>query len=419
MSIWQCIQIALGSLVANKLRAALTMLGVIIGVASVIVLVAVGHGLENYISDQFTSFGANVLYVMTVKPGEDAFSSGYVPGYTPSSREALGLSNADVEALLAAPDVVDVAPAIERPVLIIYGGQDKNSYLLGTSANAEEVLNWHVIMGRFITEEDVLSSARVVVLGQAVVESLFPPDVYPIDETVRINDVPFRVVGILADKGGLLGFDYDDYMMVPVTTAQSRLFDMRRRDGEPEVDSVQVMASGQDRIDEAAQQVTEILRERHNIRFRGQEDFQVITQDEFLSAFTQIIGALTVFLGLIAGISLLVGGIGIMNIMLVSVTERTREIGLRRAVGAKKRDILVQFLIEAAVLALTGGVVGVAVGAAGAQLATALVQDLTALVTLDAVLMATIISASVGIFFGIYPAWRAAQLNPIDALRYE
>jgi putative ABC transport system permease protein len=356
---------------------------------------------------------------MTVRPGENAFSSQNMPGYTPTSREALGLSNADAEALLEAPDVVGVAPGIERPVLIVYSGEDKNSYLLATTPEAEEIMNWHPIMGRFITEEDVLTEARVVVLGQAVAEYIFPPGVYPIDETVRINDVPFRVVGILGDKGGLFGIDYDDYMIVPVTTGQSRLFDMRRRDGEPEVDMIQVMVSSQEATTAAAQQVTDILRERHNIRFRNQEDFQVITQDEFLSAFNQITGAITVFLGLIAGISLLVGGIGIMNIMLVSVTERTREIGLRKAVGARKRDILVQFLVEAMVLAVGGGLVGIGLGTAGAAVVSTQMENFAAVVTPDAVLMATIVSASVGIFFGIYPAWRAAQLHPIDALRYE
>jgi putative ABC transport system permease protein len=419
MNIWQCIRVALESLIVNKLRASLTMLGVIIGVTSVIVLVSVGHGLEKYISDQFTSFGANVVYVMTVRPGENALSSSNMPGYTPTSRDALGLSNADVEALLDAPDVVGVAPSIERPVLIAYSGEDKNTFLLATTAMAEEVLNWHAIIGRFITEEDVMTEARVVVLGQTLVEYLFPPGVYPIGESVRINDVSFRVVGILEEKGGMLGVDADDYMIVPVTTAQSRLFDSRRRDGEPMVDAIQVMVSEQDRTNAAVQQVTDILRERHNIQYRNEEDFQVISQDEFLVAFKQITGAITVFLGLIAGISLLVGGIGIMNIMLVSVTERTREIGLRKAVGAKKRDILVQFLVEAIVLAVVGGLAGVALGAAGAALVSSQMEDFSTVVTLDAVLMATIVSASVGIFFGIYPAWRAAQLNPIDALRYE
>jgi putative ABC transport system permease protein len=223
----------------------------------------------------------------------------------------------------------------------------------------------------------------------------------------------------MEEKGGSFGADLDDQVLVPLTTAQSRLFESRRRDGEPEVDFVMAVAANEDVMDEAADQIAEILRQRHGILFRDEDDFQIITQDDLLSAFGQVTGALTVFLGIIAGISLLVGGIGIMNIMLVSVTERTREIGLRKAVGAKRRDILAQFLIEAIMLSVLGGLLGVGLGSAGSFAATQLVDDLTTVVSIDTVLMATMISALIGIFFGIYPAYRAAGLNPIDALRYE
>jgi putative ABC transport system permease protein len=396
------------------MRAALTMLGIIIGVGAVIVLVSIGRGLEKVINDEFQSFGSNQIYVFSISPGGSAAEGG-----PPSTRGALGISNADVEALLDAPDIVAAVPGVERGAVVIFGGRDTDTTVEGTTPDFQGVREWTVILGRFITDEDLESEARVAVLGQSLIEDIFPPEIYPIDQTIRINDVPFRVIGIMEEKGGAFGSDQDDIVLVPITTAQHRLFDSRRRDGQPEADYVIVRAASEEVMDDAVGQITEILRERHNINFRNEDDFQIFTQDDLLSAFGQITGAVTVFLGIIAGVSLLVGGIGIMNIMLVSVTERTREIGLRKAVGAKRRDILIQFLIEAMLLAVLGGLIGIGLGAAGSAAATALVEDLTTVVSLDSVLMATIISALIGMFFGIYPAWRAAGLNPIDALRYE
>jgi putative ABC transport system permease protein len=256
------------------------------------------------------------------------------------------------------------------------------------------------------------------VLGQTVVEDLFPDNPYPVGETIRINGVPFRVIGVMEEKGGTFG-DQDNTVFVPLTTAQVRLFSARTASGEYRVSFILAEAVSEDRMDAAAEQIGAVLREQHDIAFTDEDDFTVLSQSDLLDTFGQITGVLTVFLGAIAGISLLVGGIGIMNIMLVSVTERTREIGLRKAVGARRRDILWQFLSEAVTLAVVGGLVGIGLGATGAQIVSALIQEFRSVVAPGAVLLATTVSAIVGLASGLYPAWRASRLNPIDALRYE
>jgi putative ABC transport system permease protein len=281
------------------------------------------------------------------------------------------------------------------------------------------VRNWFPEVGMFIDQENMNSRARVALLGRTVVEDLFPDNPYPLDQTIRINNIPFRVVGVLEEKGGSQFSDEDNTVLVPLTTAQTRLFPSRSRSGEQTVSAIVVQAASEDRMDAASEQVAAILRERHNIDFRDEDDFSIISQSDIVDVFGQITGVLTTFLGAIAGISLLVGGIGIMNIMLVSVTERTREIGLRKAVGARRRDILWQFLLEAMTLSLIGGLIGVGMGALGAEVVSALIDDFRSVVTPQAVVLATTFSAAVGLFFGIYPARRASLLNPIDALRYE
>jgi len=416
MNIAESLRLAFRALTANKLRAALTMLGIIIGVGAVITLMSAGEGVSVYIEEQFQGIGTNLLFVF---PGSQEETRGGPPG---SSAVTAELTIGDAEALsdpIRAPDVAAVAPQVFNTAVVATGRRDTVSQVQGVTPEFSRVRNWFPEVGSFIDQEDMTSRARVAVLGQTVVEDLFPDNPYPLDQTVKISGIPFRVIGVLEAKGGSEFGDVDNSVMVPLTTAQTRLFPSRSRSGERLVSLVLVEAVNEDRMDAAVEQISAILRERHGIDFRDEDDFSVISQADIIAVFGQITGVLTIFLGAIAGISLLVGGIGIMNIMLVSVTERTREIGLRKAVGARRRDILWQFLLEAMTLSLIGGVIGVALGALGAELISALVDDFRAILSPQAVLLATTFSAAVGLFFGIYPARRASLLNPIDALRYE
>jgi putative ABC transport system permease protein len=416
MSLFESFRVALRGLLANKLRSALTMLGIIIGIFAVIVLISIGRGLESIVNQQFSAIGSNLLFVFPVSPGQRATAG------PPPTRGSQGLSNSDVEALsdpFRASDVAAIAPVVRRSRLVTYGREETETTIFGVTPEYETVRNAPVSEGSFVTADHMASESRVAVLGQTTVENLFQVYEDPIGQTIRIEGVPFRVVGILASKGGSSFGDEDDVVLIPLSTAQRRLFQTRNRTGDYVVDVIFAKAVSESAMDSAALQITEILRDQHGIQFRDEDDFQVITQQEILSAAGQITGAVTVFLGIIAAISLLVGGIGIMNIMLVSVTERTREIGLRKAVGAKRRDILLQFLIESTLLSVAGGSIGIALGALGATIAERAVEQLTTVVSLDIVVLATAVSAAIGIFFGIYPAYRAAGLNPIDALRYE
>ena len=414
------LRLALRALSTNKLRSALTMLGIIIGVGAVITLLSVGRGVQNLVTDQLQSVGTNLLFIV---PGSLEEADG-PPGSTSSSSE---LTLADAEAIadpLQVPDVTQAAPEVINPASVTFGGTTLNLSVSGVTPAYEAVRNFPVAYGSFITDSDVESRTRVAVIGTRVAERLFEDNgLYPIGATLKINDVPFKIIGVLEEKGGGGGFggpNQDEVIMVPITTALERLsrnaFNNR---GEPLVSVVYAQVVSEDRMDAASEEISNLLRERHNIAFQDADDFTVINQQDLLSIFGQITGVLTLFLGAIAGISLLVGGIGIMNIMLVSVTERTREIGLRKAVGAKRRDILWQFLIESVVLSVIGGLFGVALGILGALAISQLQDDLNAVVTPDAILLATGFSAIVGLFFGIYPATRASRLNPIDALRYE
>ncbi len=415
MTMWESFRIAIGALLTNKLRAILTMLGIIIGIFAVIVLVSIGRGLEAIVNQEFDALGSNLIFVFPVSPD-------YSGGERPSSRGSQGLSNEDVAAIsdpFLAPAVQAAAPEVQRVRLVTYGREERNTTVSAVSADYQYVRNFFVAEGDFISHEDVAAESRVAVLGHTVAARLFEPGEPVIGQTIRIDGVPFRVIGVMEEKGGSAFGDEDDIVFIPLSTGQRRMFDTRSRDGRYLVSLIYVQAVSEEALDTAALEVTQILRDRHEIEFRDEDDFMVITQQEILSAFGQITGAVTTFLAIIAGISLLVGGIGIMNIMLVSVTERTREIGLRKAVGARRRDILTQFLVESMMLALTGGVIGILLGALGALIAELLVADLVTVVGLDTVLLATLVSGAVGIVFGVYPAYRAALLNPIDALRYE
>ena len=416
MSILESLRLAFRALAANKLRAALTMLGIVIGVGAVITLMSAGEGVSVYIEEQFQGIGTNLLFVF---PGSEEDSRAGPPGVQAETAE---LTIGDAEALsdpIRAPDVAAVSPQVLRSTVVATGRRSTTAQVQGVTPEFADVRNWFPEIGGFIDQDDLNSRARVVVLGKTVVEDLFPDNPYPLEQTVKINDLPFRVIGVLEEKGGSEFGDTDNRVLVPLTTAQTRLFPSRSRSGERLVSIIMVQAVSEDRMDAAAQQIEAILRERHDIDFTDDDDFSVVSQADLLSVFGQITGVLTTFLGAIAGISLLVGGIGIMNIMLVSVTERTREIGLRKAVGAKRRDILWQFLLEAMTLSLVGGIIGIALGALGAEIISALIDDFRAVLSPQAVLLATTFSAAVGLFFGIYPARRASLLNPIDALRYE
>jgi putative ABC transport system permease protein len=413
MNLAENIRLALRALTANKLRALLTMLGIIIGVAAVITLLSVGKGVESFVVSEFEDLGNNLLFVF---PGQ------LEPGQGPPRPGGSGLTNDDVAALsdpFRVPDVIGVVPEYDRLATVTRGRQETRTTIAGTSPNFPAVRNFYPIAGDFFSEQHMSGNARVAVLGQSVYEDLFPGGELPIDQTIKINNTNFTVIGLMEEKGGSGFNDQDNLVLIPLSTAQRRLFPSRRPDGKFRIDFIYAQAISEERQDSAIAQIELTLRDNHNIDFQGENDFTVLSQTELVGAFSQITRILTAFLGLIAGISLLVGGIGIMNIMLVSVRERTREIGLRKAVGAKRRDILWQFLVEAMVLATMGGLIGLAIGVTASLFISQLSDSLQPTVAWDSVALAIAFSAAVGLFFGIYPASRAAGLNPIDALRYE
>jgi putative ABC transport system permease protein len=420
MRITEAIRLALRALAANKLRSALTMLGIIIGVGAVITLLSVGQGVQTLVTEQLQSVGTNLLFVV---PGN--IGAGGQTQFRTAARSSLTM--ADAEAIadpFNAPSVARTAPELISSATVSFGKKDLRLSVSGVTPSYEIVRNSPVVQGNFLSESDIAGRSRVTVLGSRAAEKLFGPDVYPVGQTIKINAVPFKVVGVLAAKGGGGGFgggNQDEVVLVPMSTAHQRLFTARFRDpkGQPLVSVIYVQVVSEDRMPQATDEIGQLLRLRHNVKYQDEDDFTVINQKDLVAIFGQITGVLTIFLGAIAGISLLVGGIGIMNIMLVSVTERTREIGLRKAVGAKRRDILSQFLIESVIMSVIGGMIGIALGAGGAMLVSRLAEDLKAVVTLDSVALATGFSAAVGLFFGIYPATRASRLNPIEALRYE
>ncbi|MGQ9886996.1 MAG: ABC transporter permease [Aggregatilineales bacterium] len=404
------VRIALVGLRANKLRSALTMLGITIGIAAVIVLVSVGQAVDTFVRSQFQGIGANLLFVFGAVDGFD---------------RPRPLTQAD---LLAIADVYRVPEAEQVVPVLALGTRTVTSdtrevrvSTQGVTPAFAEVTNRTVVAGRFFDQRDLDGMSRVVVLGPAAAERLFP-GLYPIGRTLRIQGVRFEVIGVLNSVGGGFGppgTDRDSLVLMPLTTAQTRLSGERLVSGDRPISQILVRARDSSRVELAAQQIRQTLREVRGISFRDQDDFFVFTQSEILDSFGNVTGLLTIFLAIIAGISLLVGGIGIMNIMLVTVTERTREIGLRKAVGAQNRDILTQFLVEAVIIALLGGAVGLALAVGAAALAGWALPDLEVGVQVSSVLLATSICTLIGIFFGLYPASRAARLNPIDALRYE
>jgi putative ABC transport system permease protein len=408
MSLIQNIRIALNGLEANKLRAALTMLGIMIGVAAVITLLSIGDGVNRFVADQFIGLGTNLVFIA---PGDEL------------SLSESTLTVRDVEVLsdpAVVPDAVGIAPVYFRTLDLQYQGTSYSSIMRATTPAYAPVRGYEMTRGRFIDDNDYNGRSRVAVLGPETVKNLFPDDIDPVGAEIKVQGVTFRVIGILESKGGGVFGSQDDLVIIPLTTAQERLFNARsQRTGQNLIDIILIQAVNSQGVENVIIDASNTLRQNHNITFRDDDDFIILTQQDFLSAFGEVTGVLTLFLGAIAGISLLVGGIGIMNIMLVTVTERTREIGLRKAVGAKRRDILGQFLTEAIVMSLLGGFLGIVLGFAGAAGIHLAVPELDTSVTAESVLLAVGFSAVVGLFFGIYPATRAAALHPIDALRFE
>lgn len=400
---------ALQSIVTHKMRSALTMLGVIIGVGAVIALVAVGQGAQQEVLSQLQSLGSNILVVSPATSFQ--FSRAGL------QQNVKTFTNAEVEAIEAlATSVQTIAPEYRVNGTVTYMGATASPTIYGVTEEYAGVRNWEVERGRFISEQDNANIAMTVVLGQTVVEDLFGSTmVNPIGEIIRINRQNYEVVGVLKSKGqGGFG-NQDSVIFMPLRTAQLKLGGAGTKD----ISTIYLQARSEEEMDLAQAQVRAILRTLHGLEASEDDDFMIQNQADLLSTVEETTGTFTTLLGSIAAISLVVGGIGIMNIMLVSVTERTREIGLRKAVGAKRRDILMQFLVEAMVLSGLGGLMGILAGVGTAQFISPLLGAERALVTANSITLAVGVSLGIGIFFGLYPANRAARLNPIEALRYE
>ena len=410
--------IAIRSLFANKLRSSLTMLGIIIGVGAVITLMSVGRGAQAAITSTFEQLGTNVIYVMPQSP-DVAGLVGISPAFTTPS-----LTMDDAEALANSSyvhSVVAVAPVSENYGQVAFGDESIVVIFQGTTPEYQDVYNYTLASGQFLSPRNVASRDTVVVLGSKAAENLFGSD-DPVGQRVKIKGKRFTVIGVLEPKGGvMMGVSLDDIVVIPITTFQTRLFTQRTPSGEDAVQTIAVKVASAGVIDEVSEEIEAVLRKRHRIAEGDKNDFASIDQEQILGMLQQVTGIFTIFLGAIAGISLLVGGIGIMNIMLVSVTERTREIGIRKAVGAKRRDILIQFLLEAATLSLLGGGIGIIGGWALSTLISLIdIGGITihSVVSPDVVILAISVSIFIGLVSGIYPAMRAARLNPIDALHY-
>ena len=398
-------RIALRALARNKLRSFLTMLGIIIGVGAVIAMVAIGEGAKATIRAQIASLGTNVLII--------------VPGTTSQGGVRIGfgtvntLTDGDAKAIREeVRSIAFVSPILRRGEQVVAGNLNWGTIVHGVAPEFQQIREWEIAQGRFLHDGDIESDAKVAVLGETVVRNLFGND-DPIDNVVRIRNIPFRVVGVLVAKGqSSQGTDQDDTVMIPYTSMQKRLMRITY------LQTIILSAVSADRVQEAQEQIALLLRQRHRIQADRDDDFSVRNLSDIADAASSSAKVMAILLGAVASISLLVGGIGIMNIMLVSVTERTREIGIRMAVGARGRDIMLQFLVEAVVMAATGGTVGILLGVASSEVLKFWAQWPT-LVSPAIVAIAFLFSAAVGVFFGFYPAKKAANLDPIEALRYE
>jgi putative ABC transport system permease protein len=405
MKMFNILLSAFRALQRNKMRSFLTMLGIIIGVAAVIAMLAIGQGAEYSVKEQIAALGTNVLMVF---PGAQQQS-----GVRTAAGSAVTLTEEDAQAIAReCPAVQFVSPGSFAGGQVIAGNLNWSTRIQGVGADYLEIRDWPTEYGDFFTDQDVKSATKVCVLGRTVADNLFP-DSDPVDQTIRIRNVPFKVAGVLTRKGqNAMGQDQDDVILAPYTTVIRRLAHWKN------LAYVLVSAVSLKDIPTAQQQISDLLRMRHKIQPYEPDDFTIRNQSDLATAATATTQILTVLLASIASVSLLVGGIGIMNIMLVSVTERTREIGIRMSIGARARDILTQFLIEALVLSLLGGVTGIVIGVVGSSAISSFAKWPT-IVTAFSIILSFGFSIAIGIFFGFYPARKAAMLNPIDALRYE
>jgi putative ABC transport system permease protein len=405
MSILMTLRIALKALNRNKMRTTLTALGMIIGVGAVITMVALGKGAQSTIEEQVKSAGTNMILV-----NAGNFSTG---GVRMGQGNSTTLTADDASAIKQLPGVQYAAAGSNTRAQVIAGNQNWATQIQGTDIDIPAIRNWPTKYGAFFTGQDVAAAAKVAVLGTVVSDTLFGPDVDPTGQIIRIRNQPFKVVGVMISKGqSSMGQDQDDTIFVPYTTVQKKLL------GVTHISNVTVSAASADGVDQAAESIREMLRVRHNIVPGDSDDFMVRTLEDMASVRTETTKTMTTLLAGIAGVSLMVGGIGIMNIMLVSVTERTREIGLRMAIGARGKDVLLQFLVEAVVISVFGGLVGIAVGFGCSAAVQRFAQWPTA-IPANAIAMAFGFSGATGVFFGFYPARKAASLDPIEALRFE
>src|SRR5487761_2012332 len=402
---WQTAFIAARALLRHKMRSSLTALGIIIGVASVITMVAVGNGAQASITKQVSALGQNLLTVFAGSRRSGGVSSGLGSAST--------ITLADAEAIRReVADVAAVSPEDSSTAQAIANGRNWSTSVVGESPDYLKIRDWKLTSGSMFTDRDVRSSAKVAVIGSKTANELFGP-LNPVGQSVRISNIPFVIIGLLESKGaGMGGMNQDDRLIIPYTTV------MKRITGDKYLRSINVQIGSAERMEIAQQQITSLLRQRHRLTTDRDDDFNIFNQKEIADTVNSISKIITLLLGAVAGISLLVGGIGVMNIMLVSVTERTREIGIRIAVGAQPGDIRRQFLIEAVTLSLLGGLIGVLCGV-GASKLVGLVANFKAVVSTGSILLAFGVSFAIGVFFGFYPARKAAALDPIDALRYE
>jgi len=400
------LKISVNALKRNKFRAFLTMLGIIIGVASVIAMLAIGQGSKKSIEDQMSGMGTNLIFAM---PGSE-------------QRGGVRLGNSDAQSLKLTdavavendcPAISAVSPEVRSGGQVVFGNKNWPSSVYGVNAKYLDIRKYKLESGRVFTEREIKTYAKVCLIGQTVIENLFDKGEDPIGQTIRFNNIPFKIIGVLAEKGeNGMGQDQDDLLLAPYTTVQKRILSITYIQG------IFASAATEGQNDLAIDQLTQTLRRTHKIKTGQPDDFRVMSQSELVQTFTSISNIMTALLGAIAGISLLVGGIGIMNIMYVSVTERTKEIGLRLSVGGRGSDIMMQFLVESFLLSMTGGTIGILLGILATKLISSIMNWPVVIMT-TAVVFSFAVCSAIGIFFGWYPARKAAGLNPIDALRYE